>query len=351
MISNIPKPDKPAWEGPIKGGITQSILIRFCECPFRFYLYAYCGLKEQEPPHENLVWGDILHKGLEHFIQGDSISVCIQAMKDYQAERYPIVPPSYMHTTANMLAMYPRDRLFATYGEFDTEVDLKAVFPIITHNGRWEVKYRGKTDFVAKNKSVFGDHKCKGRTYPSDTLKELGHDLQMNLYGKIMGIENWIYDLIMIPEEQYKFPDRGLNESPAQWIYRVFYTHSNPRDIEWGFPISKQPTRWITQLPYYQSKEDMDAYFNFTTGPLSLRMLEFWELVNDPNFDPNDPKWYGPAFYQMPARMFDPSRTDKFKPHFHGILTEQIDFSDLVRVHDFYPELVHEPTDNSSISA
>jgi hypothetical protein len=338
MLSPIPKPDKPAWGGP-KAGITQSIMIRFLECPFRFYLYAVCGLQEPEPPHENLIWGDILHKGLEHWIQGDSYEVSRNAMHKYMEEEYPVCPASYRHTTSNMLFLYPREELFQQYGEFDTEIVLEKTLPIITYNSRYDVLFRGKTDFVAKSKVMFGDHKCKGVTTPAETQEELMHDLQMNLYGLIMDIENWMYDLIKIPEKQYKFPDRGLNENIAQWITRVFYTHNNPRDLEYGFPIKPQIKRWISQIPHFQSKQDMWYYFNHTTAPIALRMIEYWDLVTDPNFDPNDPKWYGPLFYQSPARLFDPSRTDKFKPHFHGILTEKIDFSDLIPVPDFYAEL------------
>ena len=53
-----------AWKGPLEGGITQSLLTKFLECPYRFYLYAGLGLEQPGEPEPNLIWGDICHKGL-----------------------------------------------------------------------------------------------------------------------------------------------------------------------------------------------------------------------------------------------------------------------------------------------
>ena len=66
---HLPKPDKPAWAGPLVGGLTQSIINRYLDCPFRFYLYAVLGLEDPAPDKANLMWGSICHYGLEQIIK------------------------------------------------------------------------------------------------------------------------------------------------------------------------------------------------------------------------------------------------------------------------------------------
>jgi len=333
----IPRPPKPAWSGPFVGGITQSLIIRFLECPFRFYLYAYCGLQETEKLHNNLVWGDTLHKGLEHILEGEPYDVALKHMVDYFVATYKGYAAKTKYTTAHMLKLYPSQETINFWEGIDTEVVLKQ--PIKFDELSTPVLFRGKADMVSKRKDRLGDHKAKGRIYPAETRAELNHDLQMNLYAKLLGIEEWQYDLIQIPEEAYKVPEIRAGESSENWAHRIFYQQAYS---EYNFPIARYPKAWIVQIPHFQPMEEIDAYFNFTIKPIALRMVRWWEHVTDPNFDPNNPACYNDVFYHSPARLFDPSRTDKFKPHFHSIITNQIGYDDLVPVNDFYAELPDE---------
>ncbi len=330
----IPKPDKPFWSGPYEGGITQSLLIRFCECPFRFYLYAYCGLKEAEESQENLIWGDTFHKGLEHLIRGDSLHDSMCAMYAYFMAEYPTAPSTYIYTCFQMLKLYPLD-VYITWDKPNIITEKHLHKELHLPGIERPVIARGKVDVTDSVRLC--DHKCKGTIYPMETLLELNTDLQMNLYGYILGTEQWQYDLIRIPESKYSgAPDRRGGETPEAYANRLFTSYNYP---DKGYPINNYRFQWISQLPYTQPKHKMEEYYSKTIAPLVRRVCRWWDKVNEPNFDPNSPEYYDEIFYQMPARMFDPSRTDKFKPHFHGILTEQQTYEDLLPVKSFYAEL------------
>lgn len=324
----IPKPDKPKWNGPYEGGITQSLMIRFEECPFRFYLYTYCGLQDPEPPQENLIWGDTFHKGLEHLVKGDTLHNSMQAMYDYHMKEYPLAPSTYIYTCMQMLKLFP----ISEYNHWDKS-------KIVTEHKLMEkigaVIFRGKTDVT--DFTYMSDHKCKGSIDPLGTQEELGTDLQMNLYGYILNCQHWQYDLIRIPESKYSgAPERRPGETPEAYAHRIFNTYNFP---DKGYPINSFKFLWISCVPYTQPRHLNELYFKTTIRPLAERMERWWEKVNDPNFDPNNPACYDADFYIKPARMFDPTRTDKFKSHFHGILTGVQGYCDLVPVESFYSEL------------
>lgn len=319
------------WSGPYTGGVTQSLMIRFQECPFRFYLYAYCGLQDPEPPQENLIWGDTFHKGLEHLVKGDSLHNSLHAMYDYHKAEYPLAPSTYIYTCMNMLKIFP----IAEYNHWNkskiiTEYKLKSVLDGITYRGKVDV-----TDFER-----LSDHKCKGSIDPMGVADELNTDLQMNLYTHILGCEHWQYDLIRIPESKYSgAPERKPGMSPEGYANHLFKTFNFP---DKGYPIEQYRFLWMSSIPYTQPKHKNKLYYQQTIRPIAQKMERWWKYVNSPGFDPNNPECYNDIFYISPARMFDPSRTDKFKPHFHGILTEKQEFSDLVPVTSFYSELEEE---------
>lgn len=351
-MAGIIHPPKPAWSGPYEGGITQSLITRFLECPFRFYLYAYCGLEEPKPFDERLIWGDTLHKGLEHYVRGDSLESSQAAMLAYQNEKYPRSPATFQYTTRNMLALYPRHKLeswgkILTEQEIDQKINIgKANIHLYDNNCTVSipkhyqpVRMRGKVDMLAQDLSRFGDHKGKGKNAsdPNSVKAELSTDHQMNMYAYAFGcIEEWIYDLILIPEDQPRSPPQRVGETPEAWADRIFFTH---KDITNGFPIKQQPARWINQVPHFQPKQDILDHINFTIKPIMMRICDWWEHVNQPNFDPNNPEYYNAIFYRSPVRLFDPAKTRSFKCNYHSYLTGQSDFSSLTPIKGFYTEL------------
>ena len=50
------------WSGPFatdaQGGITQSLINSFNQCPYRAYIKYILGLKENKPESPQLMWGD-----------------------------------------------------------------------------------------------------------------------------------------------------------------------------------------------------------------------------------------------------------------------------------------------------
>ena len=340
-MTHIIHPSKPAWAGPLEGGITQSLVSTFLTCPFQFYLYAYCGVEEVRPLDPNLIWGDILHKGLEMMIKGRSLEDSINEMYCYQLKEYPTAPATYRYTTRNMLALYPISKL-EQYGPIETEVgiDKPHVIPYPSHsNINYVIKMRGKVDMLATNRSMIGDHKGKGKNAasPEAIKEEISQDFQMNYYAYAMGkITNWLYDIIRIPEALPRTPPRKVSETPEQWADRIFHTHT---DTMHNFPIKKFPHFWINQIQHYQSEEAIDLYFARTVNPILQRIVAWWHHVTDPMFDPNNPACYNHIFYLSPIRNFNPTSTYSYKCRYHSFLIGKESFENLVPVKSFYPEL------------
>lgn len=361
--TNITLPDKPVWKGPFaEGGITQSLINRFLECPFRFFLYAYMGLQEPRAMDERLIWGDSLHVGLEHLIRGHSLEECIQIMHKYLDDNYPRAPSSFRYTTENMLSLYPLQKV-ESWGGVETEVDIRKPYTfneqVVIHKHVQQflkpsseyiptelllekshsVLLRGKVDMLSTDRKHIGDHKGKGRSAqpPEKIKKEINQDTQMNLYAFCFDcVNDWLYDIILIPEDRYDVPPIRVGETPKAWADRIFYTHKDPYK---GYPIANQITRWINQVPHWQTDEAIYAFMAYTVNPIIMRIVDWWEHVTHPLFDINDPAWYNAVFYKSPVRTFDPSKTKMFECNFYEYLIGEQDIESLIPVSDFYPEL------------
>ena len=330
MYQDIPNPDKPMWDGPFKGGVTQSILSTFLQCPFKFYLQYICGLRDPKPPEDNLVFGSIGHVGLEYLILTKDVDTACQEMRYYKDIEYPEEPERYYWACCHFMKLYDTS-LLPENCDPEIEIDTQYYYDIDK-----SVRARGKKDIDAPG--FIGDHKFKGYLEPLNTKLELKHDLQMNFYSACSDYaNNWIYDLFRIPDpEKWGFPAQRAGESQEEWMYRVFYTHRDPKNL---FPISDYKQFWIYQIPYTREKELIGKYNRRTIIPLIKRLVNYWEYVTQPGFDPNDDKWYNEIFYTRPCRFFDPSTTDKFKGNYYEILTEQYDYYELKPIEQFYSEL------------
>jgi len=334
----IPKPDKSVWEGPYLGGVTQSILIRFLQCPFKFYLHYYCGLKSPGEPQENLVFGDIMHVGLEHLITRRDYDFAKEMMYIHIIKQYKKQVPDHLFPLlCEMISLYDLTYL-DTLTDIKTEQEINQPYYIESINTA--IKIRGKKDVSASN--MICDHKCKGYTEPLSTLNELKRDLQMNLYAAASGyVTEWYYDLIKIPDVNgFSFPPLKAAESNDAWMHRAFHQYSN---IKWNYPIAQNKNHWVTQLgPIHQPYESCRNFMLTTFDPICRRLLRWWEHVTSPTFDPNNPECYNDIFYVQPIRMFDPAMTNSFKGDYYGLLTEEYDFDSLVPTTTLYPELNNE---------
>lgn len=321
------------WKGPYEDGITQSLLNKYRQCPYRFYLYSILGLQDAKELHMNLIWGDIFHKGLELLIASKDINGSIAGMLEYAEARYPQRPSSYDTSTKLLLRKF---RLSNYDGVWQTEV--KFEHPVKLPSGR-VVKVRGKMDgYQIHNPTygkVLGEHKCKGYIDPVRTRKELKQDLQVNIYCYLHDIE-WInYDLILIPEAQKYAPARNFDETPATHIERLF---TGPCGSYNGmYPINANSHNWVANLPpLFYPREEQEQYWNSTVYPYMEQLCDWWEHVTSPSFDPER---FNHIYFKTPVREFQPHRTDKFECDYYRYLVGEQQLSDLVPVPSMFAEL------------
>jgi hypothetical protein len=336
----IPKPPVPSWKGPYKAGpqsgVTQSLLQRFAECPFKFYLYAYCGLRDPKPPHENLPWGSTIHKGLEVLIKGASLADAFQAMFDYHTQHYPERDLVEAYTAMEMLKLIDITPYRSWPDPVDAEVPISEEITIPPHSCSLPQRIiwgRGLMDVSAPNH--LGDHKAKGNIYPEDTSRELGEDLQMNFYSYITEKEHWHYDLIKCPLSAWACPERRPGYSPEAFANSIFHKHTNNK---YYFPIARHVPFWVNQVTFFQPRTTCERYFKQVIGPWCNRLCDWWEYVNHPSFDPNETTHYNTIFYKMPVRLFSAAKTDKFKGDYYDSIIEH-DYSNLVPVKSYFSEL------------
>lgn len=326
-----------AWPGPIEGGVTQSLISRFLECPYRFYLYAGLGLDDPEEFEVNLAWGTIFHYGLEQLIaypktvnqlDEDEWLDLFSKIKAFIAKEYPSAPSSFLYSICSMLKLY--DDSYKTE-PYKTEQKFNVAYT--TRRGL-KCNLRGKVDGINQSKTILVEHKCKGKIDIQQTRLETPLDLQALLYCYVNGPRRIIYDLIRIPEAQWKLPDRRMNEKVSAYIERLFKTHTGD-----DYPIRQKKHLWIQQCDLSIDNEEIDNLLNFTLNPLIERLWRWYEHVSQPGFDPDNPEFYNDVFYRTPIRHFDPGKTQKFKCSYHAYLTGEMTLSELVPVKSFYAEL------------
>lgn len=322
------------WKGPLIDGITQSMMSKFVQCPYRFYLYAILGLKDNTPLNPNLIWGDVFHKGLELFIRTKNHNTAVVGMLEYLRTKYPEAPSTYEISTKNLLYRFTLD----TYqGEWTTEQSFS--IPIETPTGR-KILIRGKKDAIQTDHPdygrILGEHKCKGYIDPTQTALEIRQDRQVNIYCYLHNIE-WInYDLILIPEAVKYKPPRAFNESPQVWMEKLF---TGPCGSYGIFPINQNKHLWIHNATYHLPREVQEKYWIETVYPTIDRMCVWWDWVTQSGFDHENPKFYNEFFYKTPVRQFEASNTEKFQCEYYNHLIGEEDISDLADVGSLYQEL------------
>jgi len=320
------------WKGPEVDGITQSLIQKFRQCPYRFYLYAILGLSDDTPLHPNLIWGDVLHKGLEHLIKTKDLNVSVTAMLDYLSVKYPHAPSTYEISTKGLLQRF---NLTNYAGLWDTEIKFKKPYTLLS--GR-TVFLKGKMDgYIADHPAygpLLGEHKCKGYIDWVKTKKELVTDLQVNVYCYLHDIE-WVnYDLILIPEAVKYKPSKAYNESPKDYMSRLISGHCGNYQM---FPITNYPHLWTVNIPpTHLPREGQGLYWKSTVEPFLQQMCDFWDHVTNPNFDPTN---FNSIFYKTPARLFNGSYTENFECDYYKYLIGEQTLAELVPITSIFNEL------------
>ena len=320
------------WKGPEKDGITQSLLNRFRTCPFSFYIYAILGLEESETSFpENLCWGDAYHVGLENYIASHDYVYSCGKMIEHLKKQWPAAPPTFQHSLRKMLMLYTLPP-----GEYRTEQEFKEVVEVY---GR-KVVLRGKMDGIGTHPDygqVLLEHKCKGSIYPEQLKSEIKEDIQCNLYMYLADVEWVLYDLIKIPDVQRYGPNRAYDESPKAFIDRLYTGPIGSYGNK--YPINRCKESWIHQHPYLIERDQQEDFWQRTLRPLLAQMVQWWDYVNQPGFDFQNPKYYNSLFYKAPIRHFDPAKTESFKCPYYNYLTGESNLSDLSPVTSYFAEL------------
>jgi hypothetical protein len=324
----------PLWKGPLIEGITQSMIGKFIQCPYRFYLYAVLGKVDNKPLPDNLIWGDVYHKGLELLIRSKDLAASSAGMLDYLRTKYPQAPATYETSTTRLLNRFS---LASYQGEWLTEQTFRKT--VQTATGR-EVVIRGKKDAVNYSHpeygNILGEHKCKGYIDPVRTGKELSQDRQVNIYCYLHNIE-WVnYDLILIPEAVKYKPARSYNETPQEWMSKLF---TGPCGSYGMFPINQNAHQWIYNGTYHLPREEQENYWNYTVRPDLDRICVWWDWVTQSGFDPDNPKFYNHIFYRTPVRQFEGSNTEKFECDYYSYLIGDSSLDELTSITSLYNEL------------
>jgi len=328
------------WKGP-SDGISQSLISKFLECPFRFYLYAIKGVKDDQPPNLNLIWGNAFHKALETVLKhslnsdkprklpGDDYLLDVIKKDIEKCSEDTQVPNTIPFSILEMVKLYP---LPQEIGEIIPEQVFTYEYEL--NSGR-KVKFRGKADGLGPTCIV--EHKCKGKFDAIQTLKETMWDMQTNLYCYVFGKEKVIYDLIRIPEAQYNGPKCRIMEDPKDFVYRIYNNYCGT-----VYPIKRFKKHWIDQLhidlPFSQQLKVMDECII----PLCERIYDWYEYVTHPNFDIENPVWYNSLFYRTPVRHFDPSKTEHYKCSYWDYLVGDQELDCMIPVTSYYTELEEE---------
>jgi len=331
-----------SWGGPYEEGVSQSLLNKFLECPYRFYIYAILGLEEKRPFEPNLIWGDTEHKGLELLIEKPGLSrdfsqeewQAIDDEMDKHLQQYSPYPPSFPFSVKEMLRLYS-DEYKLDNLPFETERKFKIPYS----TGRNQLFLRGKLDGV--NEHTIVEHKCKGKLTPEQMRDEVPEDLQINMYilayqhffetDNIPGI---IYDNIRIPDTQFYIPERRQRQTVKNWVEDLYHTRDSG-----DFPVKKKRGLWLDQAFIPIEREQHERFKKFTLNPLLDLICAWWKHVNRKGFDFEDPDCYNEVFYRVPVRHFNPSNTENYKCNYHGFLTGNLSLSELSPVKSYFPEL------------
>ncbi|GIW60335.1 MAG: hypothetical protein KatS3mg087_1401 [Patescibacteria group bacterium] len=327
------------WKGPFEDRITQSLIGRFLQCPFRFYLYAGLGYDPFLELNDNLVWGDTFHKALELSLRmpkqiceltEEELGRLEAEVGSYLATKYPTYPRTFVTSIMYMLRLY--DDSFKEEGPVVTEkvFDFEYNIP-----GEGTVTFSGKVDGLVNSTLV--EHKCKGKINPDQTSDEIPVDVQVNLYAKAMEANEVIYDLIRIPDTQWSLPQKREFQKPDNYI-KELYTKR-----KWGdFPVYDNKNRWYSQIRMPLNKEEIENCFQRTIIPVVKKMIRWYEHVTSPGFDIDNSECYNDVFYITPIRQFDPSRTEYYKSDFHDYMVGNTYLEGYPRVKSMFNELEEE---------
>ncbi len=324
------------WKGPLHGGITQSLIQKYLTNPYTFVLYYGLGLEEPEEYNQNLLWGNVMHKGLEiGLAKPTPIKEQIDDLRPElmeESKKWPYINATTVPSVLEMLKLY-NDSYKQQFNLCITEQQFK--IPHTTSGGN-TISLMGKVDglgYVGDDITLI-EHKCKGSYDKVLFRAEISYDLQLNIYCKANQVYRVVYDNILIPETQWNCPPRDMMERHEYYIQRLYHKQNYG-----SYPVAKKPFLWLDQLTYTMNPESIDFFFQETVDPICDQICELYDYCSQSSFDPLNRLCFNKNFFKRPLRLFDPAKTDKFKTSYWNFLAGQLPFEGLKPTQELFKEL------------
>ena len=342
------------WPGPAAGGITQSMISTYLQDPYCFVLYYGLGLEEPTPTSQEILWGNIIHKGLEDLIEIPILSKdftefeweqILDSMKKESLKEIHTAPTSY-HSCAEMIKLY-NDSYKTQYDKIETEKE----FQIAHATRNFEVTLMGKMDGIADPNNTFYEsvntawtptdfcrtlieHKSKGYFEHDQFRREIKHDLQVCLYCHASQARHVIYDVFVVPETQWSAPKRTEYERDAAYIKKLYHG-----SMYKTYPVSKNKPFWVYQMEFDITSDWIRDQFRSTINPIIDQICMLYDYTSSDSFDPHNPDCYNHLFYKKPLRVFDPAVTNKYKSRYWSFLIGELDITQLRVTPKLFKEL------------
>lgn len=203
--------DEPAWKGPYKDGVTQSILGRYFVCPERFRINYIDGLSLPDSFSHIIEYGQMWHLCEEHLKRREPWKGPLLDYTRHLAAKYKFKQEEIEHWW-NVCKVQ-----FEVYEEYwfkddsntnriHLEQELEFSIPYHLPNGT--VTLRGKFDAIDywKNKGVeLTENKSKGNPNESEIEQNLMFDLQTGFY--LVALREWLeFSRPKVIPEKYRKP-------------------------------------------------------------------------------------------------------------------------------------------------
>tara|TARA_R110000803_G_scaffold3285_3_gene11190 strand:- start:1708 stop:2874 length:1167 start_codon:yes stop_codon:yes gene_type:complete len=311
-----PKKKKCLWNGPVKDGVTNSLLTRFSCCRERFRLYAVEGLREDEGYKDAIEWGNFWHEAEEALARGIDWKRVLSKYQNTLRSQYGSSHDAEIRrdyrAVSTMFPLYIDH--WKDHGEqkkmqsIFQEASFRVPYNGIVLRGKWDSVYR-----VGKSKNIYlMEHKTKGRIDEHAILKTLSANQQTMIYQitlqlfidghgtidnlspkkveafrkslkgcKVQGV---LYNVILRPKiGQYGFRQRKGRvvqgklkgaETEKQFYNRVSESIAE-KSNEYFF-------RWKAEV----SAEDRDKFCQRTLDPILTNLKIWWASIEDDPFNP-----------------------------------------------------------------
>lgn len=328
---------EPLWEGPEKGGITQSLLSRFLACPERFRLLVCEGLAPHDNFNHRIEYGNMWHVCEEALAASAAPwdSDVTQgrwkaALHSYSREltgRYRSAQHDVVHWYRTCLVHFPE--YIRYWMEHPDVIDRTPLFqeesfavPYTLPSGRI-VTLRGKWDSVdlvggPKGGIYLQENKTKGDINEQQLKRQLNFDLQTMLY--LVALETWLKT-----DPNYNGDPKPIRGVRYNVIRRPFSggrgsirqhkpSKSNPRgeSTEEFYERFKrdylevEPEYWFMRWKVEVKPADVEAFKVQFLHPTLERLVDWWYHVGS-HKSPfhNQGGKACPLHYRMPFGLYN----------------------------------------------